>query len=90
VPTRAERDAELAFERDQLVKAELDISQGWSRYNNQRDLVTSLQARGQDTVHAMRLAELLLETLQQWETHRRLIEQRIEHLEGLNRTPIPN
>ena len=86
--TRTERNAELAFERDQLVKADLDIEQGWSRYRKQQDMVEALQIGGHNTVHAERLVELLGETLQQWECHRQLIQQRIDHLEALNRTSI--
>ena len=86
--TRAERNAELAFERDQLAKAELDLEQGRDRYRNQRDLVETLQAEGHDTRQAERLADLLGQTLQQWECHRTLILQRIEHLEELNRVAL--
>lgn len=83
--TRAERNAELVFERDQLAKADVDIEQGRNRYRNQQDLVKAMQFRGQDTKQAERLVELLGETLQQWECHRHLILQRIDHLEELNR-----
>lgn len=86
--TRAERNAELAFERDQLAKADLDLEQGRDRYRNQRDLVEAMQFKGQDTRQAERLVELLGQTLQQWECHRGLILQRIDHLEELNRTSI--
>ena len=88
--TRAERNAELAFERDQLAKAELDIAQGQDRYRNQQDLVEALQFRGQDSKQAERLADLMGQTLEQWECHRQLIRQRIDHLEELNRTSIPD
>ena len=88
--TRAERDAELAFERIQLTKADIDIEQGLKRYLNQQDLVAELQFRGQDTRQAERLVELLGQTLAQWECHRNLILQRIDHLEELNRTSIPD
>ena len=88
--TRAERDAELAFERIQLEKADVDIEQGRKRYLNQQDLVTELQFRGQDTRQAERLVELLEQTLLQWEFHRNLILQRIDHLQELNRTSIPD
>ena len=83
--TRAERNAELAFEKDQLAKADVDLERGWDRYRNQQDLVEAMQFRGQDTRQAQRLVELLGETLQQWECHRHLILQRIDHLEELNR-----
>lgn len=86
LPTRAERDVELMSERRQLEKAELDIEQGWDRYRAQQDLVSSLQNGGHDTTQAERLANLLGETLMQWECHRDLIVQRITHLEELNRT----
>ena len=86
--TRAERDAELAFERTQLAKADVDLEQGLKRYLNQQNLLTELQFRGQDTRQAERLIELLGQTLTQWECHRNLILQRIDHLEELNRTSI--
>ena len=88
--TRAERDAELAFERIQLEKADVDLEQGRKRYLNQQDLVAELQFRGQDTRQAERLVELLEQTLLQWEFHRNLILQRIDHLQELNRTSIPD
>jgi len=88
--TRAERDAELAFERIQLEKADVDMEQGLKRYLNQQDLVAELQLRGQDTGQAERLVELLGQTLAQWECHRNLILQRIDYLEKLNRTSIPD
>ena len=88
--TRAERDAELAFERIQLAKADVDIEQGLKRYLNQQDLVAELQFRGRDTRQAEHLVELLGQTLTQWECHRNLILQRIDHLEELNRISLPD
>jgi hypothetical protein len=88
--TRAERNAEIAFEKKQLTKAEIDIEQGWTRYQNQQALVAALKDGGHDISEAERLVELLGQTLQQWECHRDLILQRIAHLEGLNRMSIPD
>jgi hypothetical protein len=86
--SRAERDAELAFERIQLAKADLDIEQGRYRYSNQQSLLDAMRANGFDTRQAERLVDLLGETLVEWENHRDLINARIAHLEGLNRTSI--
>ena len=88
--TRAERNAELAFERDQLAKADVDLEQGRSRYRNQQDLLEALQVCKHDTRQAERLVQLLGQTLQQWEAHRLLILQRIDYLEELNRSSIPD
>ena len=78
---------ELESEKRQLVKAEADIENGWSRLRKQEDLVTSLRASGQNTAQAEKLIELLKQTLIQWERHRALIEQRIAYLEGSGAGP---
>jgi hypothetical protein len=77
-----ERAVELESEKQLLVKAEADIESGWSRLRNQQDLLTSLQASGQNTEQAERLVSLLKRTLIEWERHRALIEQRIAYLDG--------
>ena len=37
---KAQRDAELAFEKGQLTKAETDLKQGRVRYRDQQELAT--------------------------------------------------
>jgi hypothetical protein len=78
----AERARELLNEQDLLVKAELDIEQGWGRLRNQQDLLVELQGTGRDTRQAERLVQLMKQTLVEWERHRRLIEQRIALLKA--------
>jgi hypothetical protein len=82
---KAQRDAELAFEKDQLTKAETDLEQGRVRYRDQQELLAQMATRGRDTVQAERLLQLFGQTLSQWECHRDLILHRIAHLEALNR-----
>lgn len=79
--TAAERGLEIAAEKWLLLKAEVDIEEGWSRLRSQEDLLSSLRASGQNTAQAERLVELFKGTLIEWERHRVLIEQRIAHLE---------
>lgn len=81
-PHLANRAEELRQEQALLVKAELDIEQGWGRLRNQQDLVDQLQDAGRDTVQAERLVALMKQTLVEWERHRRLIEQRVAHLQN--------
>jgi 2,3-bisphosphoglycerate-independent phosphoglycerate mutase len=73
--------AELQTERDQLAKAELDISAGWSRLRRQQQAVVDLRAGRHNTQQAERLVAVTSETLVEWERHRVLIEQRIAHLQ---------
>ena len=80
---KAQRDAELAFEKDQLTKAESDLDHGRARYRIQQELLARLTTKGRDTVEAERLLKLFGQTLSQWECHRDLILQRIAHLEAL-------
>jgi len=79
LPTDAAR--ELAAEKRLLVKAEADIEAGWNRIRNQEDLLSSLQAAGENTREAERLVHLMKQTVLEWERHRTLIEQRIAYLE---------
>jgi hypothetical protein len=72
---------ELAAEKRLLVKAEADIEAGWTRLRNQQDLLSSLQAAGENTREAERLVQLMKQSLIEWERHRVLIEQRIAYLE---------
>ena len=80
IPHLANRAEELRQEQALLVKAALDIEQGWGRLRNQQDLVDQLQSAGRDSQQAERLVALMKQTLVEWERHRRLIEQRVAHL----------
>ncbi|MHC2256098.1 hypothetical protein [Bradyrhizobium embrapense] len=73
---------QLRSERALLVKAEVDIEEGWKRLRSQQDLVLWLRRAGHDTNEAERLASLLKQTLIEWERHRTLIAQRVAYLEG--------
>ncbi len=77
----AERAQQLKTERALLVKAEIDIQDGWMRLRNQEDLLLGLQEAGHDTRQAERLVELLKDTLAEWERHRTLIQERVAYLE---------
>ena len=77
----ADAARELAAEKRLLVKAEADIEAGWNRIRNQEDLLSSLQAAGENTREAERLVHLMKQTVLEWERHRALIEQRIAYLE---------
>lgn len=79
-PNEADCCLELEVEKRRLQKAETDIERGSTRLRNQQHLLETLQASGHDTVHAERLMLLFRQTLAEWEHHRNLIEQRIEHL----------
>jgi hypothetical protein len=71
----------LRAEKALLVKADTDIEEGRQRLRNQENRVLELQADGHDVRQGERLAELLKETLTEWERHRALIEARIAYLE---------
>lgn len=72
---------QLRSEQALLVKADIDIEEGWNRIRNQQDLVDWLQKAGYDTEQAERLVNLLKRTLIEWERHRTLIVQRVDYLE---------
>jgi hypothetical protein len=71
---------ELEAEKRLLVKAGADIEAGWTRLRNQENLLSSMQAAGENTREAERLVRLMKQSLVEWERHRVLIEQRIVHL----------
>jgi hypothetical protein len=73
---------ELQTEREHLAKAERDIKDGWLRLHRQEQTVADLRSGGHNTSEAERLVELTSKTLEQWERHRSLIEQRILYLKG--------
>ena len=81
MPYVENRTEQLLLEQQLLMKAEVDIEEGWSRLRNQQDLLTWMQSNGQDTREAERLAHLLKRTLIEWERHRTLIEQRVAYLQ---------
>jgi hypothetical protein len=78
----AESAPEIEAEKQQLLKAEADIENGWNRLRNQEDLTNSLRASGHNTAEAERLVQILKSTLVQWERHRQLIVERIAYLQA--------
>ncbi|MBR1160874.1 hypothetical protein [Bradyrhizobium elkanii] len=74
---------QLRSERELLVKADIDIEEGWRRVRNQQDLLDWLQRAGHNTEQAERLVGLLMQTLIEWERHRDLIVQRVAYLEEM-------
>ena len=77
----AERTQQLREEQRLLVKADVDIQEGWERIRKQEELVQDLQASGYDARQAERLVDLLKQTLLEWERHRTLIIQRVNYLQ---------
>ena len=73
---------QLRSERRLLIKAKVDIEEGWRRLRDQQELLERCQRAGHDTGQALHLARSLKETLVEWERHRSLIEQRIAYLEA--------
>ncbi|UPK40569.1 hypothetical protein IVB18_35960 [Bradyrhizobium sp. 186] len=78
-----ERTAQLRQERRHLSKADTDIEEGLLRIRYQEIRVQELQSGGYDSRQAERLVELLKQTLVEWERHRTLILQRLNHLENV-------
>lgn len=76
-----ERTRQLREEQDLLVKADLDIQEGWERIRKQEELVRGLEGSGYDSRQAERLVDLLKQTLVEWERHRTLIIQRVSYLQ---------
>jgi hypothetical protein len=76
-----DRAGQLEAERALLLKAESDIEEGWNRLRRQQELLSELQAAGQNATQAERLIELLQHTIVEWERHRALIEERVRYLE---------
>ncbi|KYH03208.1 hypothetical protein SE91_11910 [Bradyrhizobium sp. DOA1] len=73
---------QLDFECRQLIKADRDIEEGWQRIRDQEDRIRELSAGGHDARQALRLVDVLKQTLTEWQRHRVLIEQRIAYLQG--------
>ena len=82
------RNAEIKAERSELERVHCELELGRNRLQSQRQLVAHLREQGRDVTQAERLAGLLDQTLEQWELHRSLIEQRIAYLERLNADPV--
>jgi hypothetical protein len=78
-----DRAEQLRIEKILLLKAESDIEDGRKRLSDQEGLLLDLQAAGRETKHAERLVQLMKTTLDEWERHRGLIEERIAYLEKL-------
>ncbi len=72
---------QLRAEKALLIKADTDIEQGRKRLLHQQQVLSDLQAGGRDTVQAARLVLILEQTLEEWERHRGLIEERVAYLE---------
>ena len=70
----------LRLEEQLLERAVDDIRRGEERIHRQDDRVRELRAGGRPIREAERLAELMRQTLSQWERHRVLIEQRVAYL----------
>jgi hypothetical protein len=77
-----ERAEQLRQEQLLLEKADVDIEEGSLRIRAQQARVQELQAGGYDSRQAERLAELLEQTLVEWERHRTLIIQRVNFLQN--------
>ena len=78
--SREQIAAERYFEEAQLRKADTDILAGRERLLNQERLILELKGTGTPTGEAERFAALLRETLAEWERHRGLIVERLDHL----------
>lgn len=78
----AQLRAELEMEKRHLQLADADLAAGRARFSKQLALLASLQDSGHNSVEAERLADLLQDTLRQWEQHRALIAERLTYLEN--------
>jgi len=73
---------ELAKERADLKKADLDIEAGAVRIARQTELVDRMLRAGVSVAEAEALLGTLRDTLASWETHRDEIVKRIAYLEA--------
>jgi hemerythrin superfamily protein len=73
--------AHLRLEQQHLLKADADIDEGRQRVREQERRLARLKADDHDWQQAHRLVELLRQTLNEWEQHRVLIQQRIDYLQ---------
>jgi hypothetical protein len=73
---------ELAKEREDLRKADLDIGAGAARIERQSELVDRMLRTGARVSDAQALLGTFEQTLMTWQTHRVEIVKRIAYLEG--------
>ena len=78
--------ADLAREREDLVKADRHIAAGEQRISHQCELIESLRRKSQQVLQAESLLETLRQTLQTWQEHRLEIVRRISYLESRSST----
>ncbi|EIM30781.1 hypothetical protein [Microvirga lotononidis] len=70
-------------EREDLVKAEADITAGEKRVSEQILLIKELARDGHDVTAAEKVLQNFEDTLEQWRWHRQIILEEIERQEGL-------
>jgi len=74
--------SDIAKEREDLAKVDLDIAEGERRVNEQIALIERLAEHGHDVTEAKKLLQNYETTLEAWREHRHLIIEEIERLEG--------
>jgi hypothetical protein len=72
---------DLETEKENLAKANRDISEGEDRIARQTELVERLRRSGHSVAQAERLLDTLHQTLQSWRDHRDEILRTITRLE---------
>lgn len=82
------REELISLECAHLRQADQFIEEGRVRLLNQQNLVFDLSERGYQTKEAQRLAELMAQTLAEWQRHRQLILQRLDTLTGVALPPV--
>jgi len=81
-----DREELISMECAHLRQADRFIKEGRVRLLNQQNLVSELTEGRYQIKEAQRLAELMAQTLAEWQRHRQLIIQRLETLTGV---PVP-
>jgi hypothetical protein len=77
-------------EREDLAKAEADITAGEKRVSEQILLIDELVRDGHDVTEAGELLQSFEDTLEQWRWHRQLILDEIRRQEGPDpEAPVP-
>ena len=82
------REELISLECVHLRRADQFIEEGRVRLLNQQNLVSDLGERGYQIKQAQRLAELMAQTLAEWQRHRQLILQRLDTLNGVPPPPV--
>ena len=82
------REERISMESAHLVQADRLIEEGRVRLLNQQNLVSDLCGRGHRIQEAQRLAELMAQSLVEWQRHRQLILQRLDLLTGVSVRPV--